>query len=144
MAIQRLSGLLDGFPIQKISLGKEYRVQKWIREGCWELIERVGKLSEAEAKELGFETAWRIGHLQEETTLKCAHPDYGYGTSATGRDFSNLESLIGSVFDDQLKDAEYTDGGPAEEERSSKTQSTRRRAGRKGAPMGGRVMHYYS
>ena len=104
LAIQRLSGLLNGFSIKKISLGKEYRVQKWIREGCRELIQREGKLSEVEANELGFETAWRIGHLREETTLRCTH-NYG---AANGRNFSNLESLIGSVFDDQLKDAEYT------------------------------------
>ena len=121
LAIQRLSGLLGGFSIKKISLGKEYRVQNWIREGYRELIQRDGKLSEAEANELGFETAWRICHLREETTLKCTHLNRAYGgpagfgvpASGIGRDFGRLETLIGSVFDDQLKDAEYT--GPVEE-----------------------------
>ena len=99
-AILELDGRLH--PIQKISMGIEYCVQKWLLDGYGELIRRERKLSEAEAKQLGFETAWRINEMREETTVKS---EYNYGHH---HDFSNLEAQIRTAFSDQLKDAEYT------------------------------------
>ena len=100
-AIKELDGMLRTLPIQKISKGIEYHVQRWLLDGYGELIRREGRLSEAEARELGFETAWRIGQVREETTVKSG---YNYGHH---RDFGNLEAQIRTTFGDQLKDAEY-------------------------------------
>ena len=100
-AIKELDGMLRTLPIQKISKGIEYHVQRWLLDGYGELIRREGRLSEAEARELGFETAWKIGQVREETTVKSG---YNYGHH---RDFGNLEAQIRTTFGDQLKDAEY-------------------------------------
>ena len=100
-AIKELDGMLRTLPIQKISKGIEYHVQRWLLDGYGELIRREEKLLEAEAKELGFETAWKIGQVREETTVKSG---YNYGHH---RDFGNLEAQIRTTFGDQLKDAEY-------------------------------------
>ena len=96
-AIKELDGMS---PIQKISKGMEYRVQKWLLDGYGELIRREKKLLETEAKELGFETAWRIAQVREET-IRSGYYDHH-------RDFSNLEAQIRTAFGDQLKDAEYS------------------------------------
>ena len=108
-AIQVLDGMLRTLPIQKISMGIEYRVQMWLLDGYGELIRREEKLLEAEARELGFETAWRIGQVREETTVKSG---YNYGHH---RDFGNLEAQIRTTFGDQLKDAEYMGNDPIPE-----------------------------
>ena len=111
-AIQVLDGMLRTLPIQKISMGIEYRVQMWLLDGYGELIRREEKPLEAEAKELGFETAWKIGQVREETTVN----NYGHH-----RDFGNLEAQIRTTFGDQLKDAEYmgNDSIPEIEEKGS-------------------------
>ena len=98
-AIKELDGMLRTLPIQKISKGIKYRVQKWLLDGCRELIRREERLSKAEAKELGFETAWRIGQVREET-MRSGYYDHR-------RNFGNLEAQIRTAFSDQLKDAEY-------------------------------------
>ena len=102
-AILELDGMLRTLPIQKISKGIKYRVQKWLLDGYGELIRREGRLSEAEARELGFETAWRIGQVREETIVK---PESRWDQSHY-RNFGNLEAQIRTTFGDQLKDAEY-------------------------------------
>ena len=101
-AILELDGML---PIQKISMGIEYRVQKWLLDGYGELIRREENLLEAEARELGFETAWRIGKVREETIVKVEPGRYNYQDHC--RDFGDLEAQIRTVFGDQFKDAEY-------------------------------------
>ena len=134
IAIKELDGMLRTLPIQKISKGIEYHVQRWLLDGYGELIRREGRLSEAEARELGFETAWRIGKVREETTVKsgynCGHhhdyDDYDYGHHRDydyghHRNFGNLEAQIRTAFGDQLKDAEYmgNDSIPEIEEKGS-------------------------
>ena len=101
-AILELDGML---PIQKISMGIEYRVQKWLLDGYGELIRREENLLEAEARELGFETAWRIGKVREETIVKVEPGCYNYQDYC--RNFGDLEAQIRTVFGDQFKDAEY-------------------------------------
>ena len=104
-AILELGGMLRTLPIQKISKGTKYRVQKWLLDGYGELIRREGRLSEAEARELGFETAWRIGQVREETIVKAESG--WYNGCDHHRNFGNLEAQIRTTFGDQLKDAEY-------------------------------------
>lgn len=119
-AIQALTKALEVDAVGKINMGREYCVPEWLVGGYRSLIEREEKLSEVEASKLGFETAWKLSQMREDTFAKAANSGYGLSTSTyqfrspssfplarSSRDFSNLEADIRATFSSQLKDAEY-------------------------------------
>lgn len=66
-ADQEVAALVDnGRVVEKILLGKQYRVSRWLLEGYEALGKRDAHLSVDEREQLGLESAFRVWELREE------------------------------------------------------------------------------
>ncbi|KAI0340267.1 hypothetical protein BDW22DRAFT_1303859, partial [Trametopsis cervina] len=64
-AVQRLSELLNGNPVEKIYLASKFNINNWLREAYCDLCERSNPLEIPEAKRIGWETAILLAKARE-------------------------------------------------------------------------------
>ncbi|KAJ8495025.1 hypothetical protein ONZ45_g13035 [Pleurotus djamor] len=49
-----------------VLFGRQFEVEKWVHSGYSQLVERSMKVTEAEAEEIGWKTALKLGHVRED------------------------------------------------------------------------------
>ena len=105
-AIKTLSDISKIDTVERVLLGREHNIPKWIIDGYSKLIQREQKLSRAEASALGFETAWLLTDIRESTFVKM-------GKRWHGRRLDTIETDICITFRSELEDAGYSVDEPA-------------------------------
>lgn len=97
LAITKITTLCDDV-VEKIRLGKEYRVSSWLLFGYEQLARRTEKISDDEAKIIGYLTTIFIYGVREKAY------DYGYSQF-------DYEETIRETFAQELADVEADERG---------------------------------
>ncbi|KZP21000.1 hypothetical protein FIBSPDRAFT_1021607 [Athelia psychrophila] len=100
-------------PLEKIVLGREYRVEAWLLTGYKELIQRDSGLTQSEKKKLGDAAIIKI-YEAREATVRTGEGAMSYGFNGN-RDMNSLDTLVRGGFGAELDDARY-DGEAVEED----------------------------
>ncbi|KAF4600015.1 hypothetical protein EYR40_007121 [Pleurotus pulmonarius] len=53
-------------PIERLELGRQYKIAAWVEEGYKELVDRREKISEEEAEQIGWKALLKLCHLRED------------------------------------------------------------------------------
>jgi hypothetical protein len=100
-ALAELAQIEPVEPVDKVILARAYRVERWLVEGCAELIKRPAGLSAEERERLGHETAFRL-YERREASLRQSLSRRGRSAS-----FDGLEASIRDVFRSELEEVKF-------------------------------------
>ncbi|KAL4259018.1 hypothetical protein AB1N83_010720, partial [Pleurotus pulmonarius] len=53
-------------PIERLELGRQYKIAAWVEQGYKELVDRREKISEEEAERIGWKALLKLCHLRED------------------------------------------------------------------------------
>ncbi|PBK86975.1 hypothetical protein ARMGADRAFT_1035187 [Armillaria gallica] len=77
-AVEKIEEILNLIgAVERITLGREYSVEGWLRSGYMTLAMRYQVVSVADARVIGWESALLLGHVREETYALLARSRMG-------------------------------------------------------------------
>ncbi|KAK7044820.1 hypothetical protein R3P38DRAFT_3308623 [Favolaschia claudopus] len=100
-AIDRLRASGDIDDIELILLARQYDIADWLRAGYTNLAQRAERISEEEAQKIGWDTAYRLGHMRE-LGLQDRHSKQ---TLTSG--VRHAGKFVNVVFEAEMKQAEW-------------------------------------
>ncbi|KZP27539.1 hypothetical protein FIBSPDRAFT_928062 [Athelia psychrophila] len=113
-AIEELTKLLVDSPAEQVALGREYRVEDWMRKGYTMLLQRESALTQKEREILGAPITVKV-YEAREATFRTGNGAKKYGGFNGSRDLASVDNLVISGFGEELNDASY-DGEAIEED----------------------------
>jgi len=78
LAIERLSSYSNTVGVDKILLARRYKVEKWFREGCRELVTRDKCFSDEEEDRLGWKTVSKLYRARDQYLKSRIYRSYEY------------------------------------------------------------------
>lgn len=115
-AVQQCNNLLQGTPaVNKITLGRRYKVADWMIDGYEALCRRREGLNATERAALGDDSAWKIVALREIAWISIMDQSFYYNSNSPYNLYSNygFRQEIERVFWDELRDdAKYRQSHP--------------------------------
>lgn len=77
-AVEKIAEILNSIDaVERITLGREYSVEGWLRSGYMALAVRYQVVSVEDARVIGWESALLLGHVREETYASLARSRMG-------------------------------------------------------------------
>ncbi|SJK98054.1 uncharacterized protein ARMOST_01311 [Armillaria ostoyae] len=100
-AVEKIEEILDLIDaVERITLGREYSVEGWLRSGYMALAAHYQVVSVEDARVIGWESALLLGHVREETYASLAR-------SRTGRVMfseDDVEAGVEKKFKEEFQD----------------------------------------
>ena len=102
-AIEELNKM-ESISVDKVVLGRDYRVRSLLKVGYEELIAREERLSDQEKTQLGDKACIKV-YEAREMTVRTGKSAMGYGFNQ-GRDLASVKKLVQDGFEAELRDAQ--------------------------------------
>jgi hypothetical protein len=99
MAIEHISVDING--VEKVLMGRKYRVKSWLQDGLYDLVQRDASFSDPEADLLGFKTTSKLYRIR----------DLRFKRGQSNSDKSIIP-VINQQFGSELKEMENEDVEP--------------------------------
>ena len=78
MAIERLSSYGNTIGVDKILMARRYKMEKWFKEGCRELVTRDKCFSDEEEDRLGWKTVSKLYRARDQYLKSRIYRSYEY------------------------------------------------------------------